>query len=157
MAFVFRIVLAGVCSAASGTLLTTHVVVAARDSCRCIRAGFESIGFSRTFSKVRAHLKVAMREFQGAQGRGRRKARSTGKPKTFKQLEGSPLALLNLSLVLLAFLLALPWPPWNSLKPPQDDLCQGGCPNTTDGSEQKPGKGKAWGPPRAREGEGGLK
>ena len=39
-----------------------------------------------------------------------------------KELEGTSLAVLD-SLVILAFFWFLPWAPWNSLKPPQDELC----------------------------------
>ena len=52
-----------------------------------------------------------MREFQGAQGRARRKARRTRDHKVGLV----PRSLFYLSLVLLAFLLALPLAPWNSL------------------------------------------
>ena len=42
-----------------------------------------------------------------------------------KELGGSPPTSSGFesSMVLLAFLLALPWGSWNSLKPPQDELC----------------------------------
>ena len=52
-------------------------------------------------------------EFQGAQGRARKKARRTRKP---YNSQGVPPQLFYLSLVLLTLLLALPWAPWSSLK-----------------------------------------
>ena len=55
---------------------------------------------------------ASLMEFQGGQGRARRKARKTRGPS--KALGGLPPFLFHLSLVLLAFLLALPWPPWTS-------------------------------------------
>ena len=64
----------------------------------------------------RAHLKGGLREFQGAQGRARRKARNRGEVRM--AMEGGILG----SLGLLTFL-ALPWAPWSFFKPPKDEIC----------------------------------